>query len=170
MRARDFSTKPRRPRSGISLALVGALALSVAAQQTWSARAELRRAQTRVLEARRDVVAARERVKRLEARSESDQAAIVQAFAATGSPPSRVLHDMIALMPPGVRFDNFQLTYGRDVAVEAQVVARRVADYDEFLDRLAASSRFGSVHPGPETREAELRAGVRAVYHPGSSQ
>jgi hypothetical protein len=71
------------------------------------------------------------------------------------------------LMPSGVRFDRIELAYGRDVEVEIEVVARRVADYDAFLERLGASSRFASVTPGPEVREAEMRASLHAVYHSG---
>jgi Tfp pilus assembly protein PilN len=164
MRSRDFSTKGRASESGLAWALAGALALGVGAQQALAARAELSQARLRVAEARREASALGERLKRTTARSGADQAVIVRALAATLSPPSQVLRDMVALMPSGVRFDSLQVTYGREVTVEAQVVARRVADYDAFLERLAAPGRFGSVEPGPETREAELRASLRAVY------
>jgi hypothetical protein len=164
MRTRDFSTAARSSGSGIAWTLAGALALGVAAQQALAARAELTQAQARVAVARREANTLEERLKRTTARSGADQIVIVRALAVAAAPPSQVLRDMVALMPSGVRFDNLQLTYGRGVAVEAQVVARRVADYDAFLERLAASSRFGSVEPGPETREAELRASVSAVY------
>jgi hypothetical protein len=164
MRARDFSTAGGASGRGQAWTLAGALALGIAAQQALAARAELGQAQARVAAARQQASALSERLKRSTARSGADQAVVVRALAAAGSPPSQVLRDMVALMPSGVRFDNLQLTYGREIVVEAQVVARRVADYDAFLERLAASSRFGSVEPGPETREAELRASLRAVY------
>ena len=170
MRARDFSTERRSSRSGLALTLAGALAFAVAAQQALAARSELRQAEGLVVEARRDVGALRERLKRTTARPGADQAAMVRALSATTSPPSQVLREMVELMPPGVRFDHLELTYGGEVEILAQVVARRVGDYDEFMERLAASSRFGSVEPGPETREPELRARVRAVYRAGSSR
>jgi Tfp pilus assembly protein PilN len=166
MRARNFSTAPRSPRSGLALTVAGALAFAAAAQQALGARADLEEAKTHVVEAGREVSALRERAKRSTTRAEADQATLAQAFSATQSPPSQVLRDMVGLMPEGVRFEALELTYGPAVLVQAQVVARRVADYDEFVDRLAASSRFGSVEPGPETREAELRASLRVVYHP----
>jgi hypothetical protein len=78
-----------------------------------------------------------------------------------------VLHDMVALMPSGVRFDGLVLTYGPEVEIQAQVVALQVADFDEFMDRLALSSRFDLVEPGPEVREGEMRASLRAVYRSG---
>jgi hypothetical protein len=168
MGARDFSTERRGSRSGLVWTVAGALALGVAAQQALAARAELGRAQGLVVEARRDVSALRERLKRTTARPGADQAVRVRALSLTASPPAQVLGDMVALMPSGVRFDHLELTYGREVGIVVQVVARRVADYDEFLERLTASSRFGSVEPGPETREAELRASVRAVHRPTS--
>jgi hypothetical protein len=164
MRTRDFSTAGRSSGSGLAWTLAGALVVVVAAQQTLAARAELGQAQARVMVARQEARALDERLKGTAARPGADQAVIVRALMARGAPPSRVLREVVALMPPGVRFDNLQLTYGREVAVEAKVVARRVADYDAFLERLAASTRFGSVEPGPETREAELRATVRAIY------
>jgi Tfp pilus assembly protein PilN len=164
MRARDFSTARRPSRRGLVWTVAGALALGVAAQQALAARAELGRARELVVEARRDVSALRERLKRTTTRPGADQAVLVRALTLTASPPSQVLRDMVALMPSGVRFDRLELTYGREVGIVVQVVARRVVDYDEFLEKLAASNRFGSVEPGPETREAELRASLRAVY------
>jgi Tfp pilus assembly protein PilN len=169
MRTRDFSSAGRSSGSGLAWTLAGALVLGVAAQQALAARAELGLAEARVAAARREASTLDDRLKRTSARPGADQAVIVRALAAAAAPPSQVLRHLVALMPSGVRFDTVQLTYGREVAVEAQVVARRVADYDAFLERLASSSRFGSVEPGPETREAELRASVRAVYLPGSS-
>ena len=91
---------------------------------------------------------------------------MVRAMGATQSPPSQVLRDVIGLMPAGVRFEHLELIYGRDIELEVLVIARRVADYDEFLVRLAASSRFVSIAPGPEIREPEMRTNLHAVYRP----
>jgi hypothetical protein len=167
MRARDFSTQAPSSRSGLGLATAAALALAFAAQQTVAARGDLGGAGARLAEARRDLTALRERLTRAEGRAGVDQAVLVRAVGATLSPPSRVLSDLIGLMPSGVRFDRVELAYGRDVEVQIEVVARRVADYDAFLERLGASSRFASVTPGPEVREAEMRASLHAVYHAG---
>lgn len=152
------------------MTLAGGLVLAAAAHQAFAALGELRQARARVVEAHREVSALRERLKRIEARSGADQAAIIRAMAATTSPPSQVLRDLVALMPSGVRFSSLELTYGREVEIAVRVLARRVADYDAFMERLVVSSRFGSVEPGPESREAEMQASFRAVYRAGPSQ
>jgi len=166
MRARNFSSEPRSSRSALGLTLVGALVLALAAQQAFSARVELGKAQARVAEARQVLGALRERSKG-SARTGPDQVALARALAASAAPPSQVLHDMIVLMPSGVRFDGLELTYGPEVEIQAQVVALRVADYDEFMERLALSNRFDFVEPGPEVREGGMRARLRAVYRSG---
>ena len=170
MRVRDFSTEGRSSRSGLALTLAGALAFGVAAQQALAARFELSQARVLAVEARRDLSALRERLRQITARPGADQAAMDRALSVTTSPPSQVLRDMVELMPAGVRFDHLELTYGGEVEIQALVVARRVGDYDEFMERLASSSRFRSVEPGPETRVPELRASVRAVYRAGSGR
>jgi hypothetical protein len=170
MRARNFSTVRRPSGKGLALTLAGALALVVAAQQALVARAELRRADARVTEARREVGALRERLKRIEARPGVAQTALVRALAAESSPPSAVLGDLVALMPAGIRLDHLELAYGPRVEVEAAIVARGVADYDGFLDQISASSRFGALEPGPETRAGELHTTLRLVYRGGSGR
>jgi Tfp pilus assembly protein PilN len=163
-RPRDFGTARGASRSGLALTVAGGLALALAAQQALAARGELRQAEARVIEAKRETSDLRERMKQSEARPGPAQAALVRAVASTMSPPSAILRDLVALMPGGVRLDRLELTYGPEVEVSGLVVARRPADYDAFLDRLSSSSRFGALEPGPETREDELRVAVRAVY------
>lgn len=163
-RARDFGTARSASRSGLAFTVASGLVLAFAAQQTLAARGELRQAEVLILEAKRETSVLRERVKRSEARPGAAQAALVRAVASAGAPPSAVLRDFVALMPEGVRLDRLELAYGPEVEVSALVVARRVADYDEFLEHLSSSNRFGSLEPGPEAREGELRATVRTVY------
>jgi len=150
--------------------VAGGLVLALAVQQMLAARGELRQAEARVIEAKREVSLLRERVKRSEARPGQAQAALVRAVAADTAPPSRVLRDFVSLMPGGVRLDRLELTYGPEVELSGLVVARRVADYDAFLDRLSSSSRFGALEPGPEAREDDLRATVRVVYRGGGER
>ena len=163
-RARDFGTARSASRSGLAFTVASGLALALAAQQTLAARSDLRQAEARVIEAKRETSALRERLKRSEARPGPGQAALVRGVASAKAPPSAVLRDLVALMPAGVRLDRLELTYGPEVEVSSVVVARRVADYDEFLDRLSSSPRFGALEPGPETREDDLRATVRVLY------
>jgi len=144
--------------------LVSALVFGLAAQQACAARAAQDRARSRVAEARGDVTALRERLRRLEARSGADDAAIGRALAAAAAPPPRVLADVVALLPGDVRLDGLSLSYGERIELDLQVVARRARDYDLFLERLTASPRFEAVLPGPERREGEVRANVRAAY------
>jgi hypothetical protein len=167
MRARDFSSQPRSSRSGLGLNLAGALALALAAQQAIAARVELGRVEARVAEARRELEVLRQRSKGTAHSAAPAQVALARAMAASAAPPSLVLHDMVALMPSGVRFDGLELTYGPEIEVQVRVVALQVADFDEFMERLALSSRFDLVEPGPEVREGEMRASLRAVYRSG---
>jgi hypothetical protein len=81
-----------------------------------------------------------------------------------------VLGDVVELLPPGVRLDALELTYGTAIELNLQVVARAARDYDQFIERLASSERFAAVEPGPERREGELRVAVRAAYRPGPAR
>ena len=146
------------------LTLASAAALVVAAQQAFTTRVEAGRAENLLVEARRDLGALRDRLKRMSVRPGPDRVALVRARAATMAPPSQVLRDLIDLMPPGVRFDSLEMTYGPEVEIQALVVALAVGDYDEFMERLARSGRFASIEPGPEERGADMRANLRAVY------
>ncbi len=163
-RARDFGTTRSASRSGLAFTVASGLALALAAQQTLAARGELRQAQARVIEVKRETSVLHERMRQSEARPGPVQAALLRAVASAKAPPSAILRDFVALMPGGVRLDRLELTYGPEVEVSGVVVARRVADYDEFLDRLSSSNRFGALEPGPEAREDDLRATVRVVY------
>jgi Tfp pilus assembly protein PilN len=170
MRSRDFSTMRRPSGSGLALTAAGLLALIVATQQALEARSELRQADARVTEASRTLGALRQDVKRIEARPGTIQAALARALAAESAPPSEVLRDLVALLPGGVRLDGLTIAYGKDVEIEAAIVAREAADYDVFLEHISASSRFGSVAPGAETREGEVHTTLHLLYRDGSDQ
>jgi len=165
-RSRDFSTRPEPSRRGWALVLVGALVFAVAAQQATRARSVREEVRSQVAEARRSLAELRERLPRRDAGSRDDAGVTARAVAASDAPPSRVLGDVATLLPAGVRLDGLDLTYGREVEVRLQVVARQASDYDAFIERLARSARFEGVELGPERREGEVRVSVRAAYRP----
>lgn len=164
MRARDFSTHPEPSRPGLGLALAGALVFAVTAQQACAARSTLAAARSQVVAARQRVADVRASLERRGAGSSDDGGAVAPAFTASAAPPSQVLRDLVALLPSGVRLDGLGLTYGRTVEIDLQVVARGARDYDELIEGLTRSARFDDVQPGPERREGEVRASVRARY------
>jgi len=163
--ARDFSTRPQRRRQGLVLLVLSLLALGLAAQQALSAREARTSAEARLRRAREDAALLRDRLSKLD----SDRGGGIgrQALLARVAPPPRVLADVVALLPEDVRLDGLDLSYGRRIEVGLKVVARRAAAYDEFLERLTASTRFASVRPGTEARKGEVRADVRAQYVTG---
>lgn len=173
MRRRDFSTRPEPASRGRALVVVGALVLALAAQQALLARSARDRAQAQVEDARRGVGELRQRLERLERRGSgggAEATVVSRALMASAAPPSRVLGDVVALLPPGVRLDALDLAYGPTVELNLQVVARAARDYDEFIERLARSEHFSAVEPGAERRDGELRVGVRVGYRPGSGR
>ena len=146
------------------LPVVAGLVLTLASLDACMARAARNEAGARAAAARDRVAALRERIRTLEARSTSDDAFMSRAIAAEAAPPAGVLAEIAGLLPGGVRLDGFTVRYDRGVTVDLLVVARGARDYDLFLDRLSASSRFEAVQPGPESREGEIHASVRAAY------
>lgn len=161
--ARDFSTHPEPARRPVLLLAMGGLCLVLAAQQAWAARSARESAQERLDRARGDVASLRDEVRRREAASRTNDVGR-RAALALKAPPPRVLAEITALLPEGVRLDGLDLTYGPHIELDLRVVARRAADYDVFLERLTGSPRFTAVIPGAEARGGEVRAGVRARY------
>lgn len=144
--------------------MVGVLVFAVAAQQAATARSVREEARSQLAEARLRLAELRERLQRRDAGPRDDAGVSARALAASDAPPSRVLGDVATLLPEGVRLDGLDLTYGREVEVHLQVVARQAGDYDAFIERLTRSARFAGVEPGPERREGEVRVSVRAIY------
>ena len=165
-RSRDFSTRPEPSRRGWALVLVGAFVFAVAARQATTARSVREAVRSQVTEARRSLAELGARLPPREAGTRDEAGVNTRALAALEAPPSTVLGDVAMLLPAGVRLDSLDLTYGREVEVRLQVVARQAGDYDAFIERLARSARFDGVEPGPERREGEVRVSVRAAYRP----
>jgi Tfp pilus assembly protein PilN len=164
--SRDFSTNPERPpRSRFELALVAA-GLAALAWSAFGAHASWRDARdkrARVEEARRELAGALERVPHTTP-SSSDAAFAQQALLSLEAAPPVVLAALATVLPPDVRLDGLALDYGGALQLQLQVVARDAAAYDRFLSQLEASPRFGSVSPGEENRDGEVRAVVRASF------
>ncbi len=163
----DFSTHPRPSRSvwpGGLLVLCAVLAAGAGleARQALEAR-RVARAEMDAL--RNELASAQRRLATLESgRQQEGERLAARARLTVEVPPHRVLAELAALLPPGVRLSELGLSYERQLLLDAQLVARRPADYDAFLDRLASSPRFADVLPGPESRDGELRASLRASY------
>ena len=164
--SRDFSTRPQPPaRSPLDLALVaaGLVVLAWSASCAHGSWRDAREKRARVEEARRELTSARERVS-LEAPSSSEAAFSRQALLSLEATPPVVLAALAAVLPPDVRLDGLGLDYGGALQLRLQVVARDAAAYDLFLSRLEASPQFGSVRPGEENRDGEVRAVVSASW------
>lgn len=164
----DFSTRPVASRPGWPALLLLCASAGLAALAGLEARGALReRAVNRaaVDSLRQQLGAARRQLTALDSRRRGDgERLAARARLTVEAPPHRVLSDLAALLPPDVRLAGLTLVYDGQLRVEAQVVARHAAAYDAFLDRLVASRRFSGVLPGPESREGELRASLRASY------
>jgi hypothetical protein len=155
--SRDFSTRPQPPaRSPLDLALVaaGLVVLAWSASCAHGSWRDAREKRARVEEARRELTSTRERVS-LEAPSSTEAAFARQALLSLEATPPVVLAALAAVLPPD---------YGGVLQLRLQVVARDAAAYDLFLSRLEASPQFGSVSPGEENRDGEVRAVVTASW------
>lgn len=168
---RDFSSRPRRPGTGLLDTLLVALA-SLAL--LWSSAQAVRwwreaRSRTRGVEdARGELDAARAQLSALESRP-GDIALARQTLLTLDAPPPRVLAALAEVLPKDVRLESVSMRYGDRLELEMEVVARTSAAYDAFLDRLASSPRFETVLSGEENREGEVRASVRAGFRGGVS-
>ena len=91
-----------------------------------------------------------------------------QVWLTAEAPPPRVVAQVSDLLPPDVRLDALNLSYGRSLEVEMRVVARSWGAYDRLLERLEASPRLKDLVLGAESREGRVETTVRAIFVPGS--
>ena len=168
--APDFRTRPRAPATALAsrVALgVGAAVLLLAlfgAVRATRARDDAREQAERV---RREVEPLRAERRAPEGVSEHGATWRHQAELTAGAAPPRVIADLAALLPGDARMERLDLHYGDRLELDLHVETRTPAAYDRFLEALAASGRIQNVVPGPETREGEGAASVKAVYRPG---
>ncbi len=147
--------------AGGALLLLAALLAGVRAQQ------DLELARGRLDQARSQARSAEARARAGSQRLEPAETELRgQARLGLLAPPSRVLADLEARLPRGVRFERIGLAYGADLRLELQVTAREARDYDRFLEQLEASPRFSELAPGPENRDGELRSSLGLRYVP----
>ena len=159
----DFATSPRRSRvpTWESVALAASLvALALSGAGAWRARDEARAARARLAEVRRDVDAAAARQRTLEALARGP----ARGLPASEAPPSRIVADLAAAIPAGVRLERLLIDYSKEGMVEMNVVARDAAAWDRLLARLEEAPSLREVQPGPESREGEVRTLVRARW------
>ncbi|HXK11909.1 MAG TPA: hypothetical protein VMT70_19885 [Vicinamibacteria bacterium] len=163
----DFGTAPRPSRAPLwdRVALVaGGLALLASGAAAWRARDEAGTARVRLAEVHRDVETASRRLRDLEGRARAG----TPLLPAADAPPARIVSTLASLLPGHARLDGLSIDYGRGGVLQLNVVAREAAAWDLFLDRLAREPRFREVEPGPESRDAEVRSPVRAVWVGGA--
>jgi hypothetical protein len=166
---RDFSAHPGSGgfSTGEWVLVVGALALlALSGFGAVRARSAFAEARDKLEQVRLESQGARDRLRALESRPGSEGGVASRALLTVEAPPTRVVADLAALLPPDVRLESLGLAYGRGVELELQVAARRAQAYDVFLKRLVASPLISAVLPGTENRDGEARASVRATYIP----
>ena len=168
--APDFRTRPRAQSSPLpSRMALGAAAATLLLALGGALRATRARDDARAREerARREVAPLRAQLRAREHVSHRDATWRHQAELTAGAAPPRVIADLAALLPGDARMGRLDLHYGDQLDLDLHVQARSPAAYDRFLEALAASGRIDKVVPGPETREGEVAASVKAVYRPG---
>lgn len=169
MSAPDFSTRPRAPRRPpweLALFAAGVLAAALCTRAIVGTRAEGEAARARLAQVRSEIESGRRRLAELERRASDGVTG--QVWLTAEAPPPRVLAQLGALLPPDVRLDSLNLTYGRTLEVEMRVVARTSGAYDRLLERLEASPRLKDLVLGAESRAGRVDTTVRATFVPGT--
>jgi hypothetical protein len=172
-RMTDFSSDPHRQGAPweTAILIVGVFALATATLAAWRASAELRGRRMEVARLDRETAQARARAGLLEGRQGTAAAALAaQAAGTLDAPPPRVVAELSAAMPPDVRLESLDLDYRDRILVVLRVRARSPEAYDRFLEGLSRSTRFREIVPGPEGRDGELSASVRASYRYGVAE
>lgn len=168
----DFSTRPRARRAPADVALVAVagLALVAASWDAWAARREREHVRSSLAEVQGEVAAAQGRLRSLGARRGGDgERLVTRQELTTDAPPRRLLADITALLPEGVRLRSASFVYKDVVEVDLDVEARSPAAWDDFLERLSRSSSFTAVRPAQEQRDGEMRSAVRMTWSGGRS-
>lgn len=160
----DFSTRPRPPGpqpADLALLVVAATALLLAGWGSCRAWSEVREAEAAVRGARATLATVSHRPGRAKA---SQQAAVGAILLTAEAPPTRVVSDLVPLLPADVRLEGLDLRYGETLSLDLRVVARTARAYDRFLAALESSGRFDRLVPGSELRQGEVHSSLSAVY------
>lgn len=166
----DFRTRPRWSGSALASRIALGVAAAVLLLALFGAvRATLSRddAREQAERARREVEPLRAQLRARESTSRQGATWRRPAELTAAAAPPRVIDELAALLPGDARIERLHLRYGDRLDLDLRVETRSPAAYDRFLEALLASGRIENVVPGPETREGEVAASVRAVYRPG---
>jgi hypothetical protein len=169
----DFSSRARRRHSAwdTTVLVLGCLMLAAAALAAYRASSELRSRRGEAARLDREAADSTAKARLLATRDGTAAAALAaQAEGTLDAPPTRVVADLSGAMPPDVRVQSLDLDYRDRILVGLRVEARSPEAYDLFLKRLSESPRFREIVPGPEKRDGDLSATVRASYRYGVSQ
>lgn len=168
MSAPDFSTTPRRrpPARDLALVIVAVGLALFSVRAAVAAHSEREKARARVAEVQADIEASKARLRTLEVRGGGGEGPLGRALLTSEAPFPRVVAEIAEALPPEVRLESINLVYGRELALEMNVVARDPRAFDRLLERLDSFPRLRDVRPGPENREGEVRTTVRAVWTP----
>lgn len=167
---RDFSSRRRpRGRGPFDLAVLGVasallLASAYAAGSAW---VDARHARASLDEVRREIAAAEDRAKALQAAAGGEGEVGARAVWSATAPPPRVVAALAQMLPRDVRLETLTLRYAAQLEVEMTLTASTAADYDRFLQALESSPVFDRIVLGDESRADAVRASVRARYHGG---
>lgn len=163
----DFSTRPTTRQAPGDIVLVGlaGVLLAAAAWNAVESRSERERVHTALAEVQADVLSTQARLRTLGARRLGEGERLASRQELTGeAPPPRLLAEITALLPEGVRLRSATFAYAEAVAVDLDIEARSAASWDDFLERLSRSTAFTEVRPGQEERDGEIRTVVRMTW------
>ncbi len=163
----DFSSRPRarQAKGDIAVLAIAGLVLAAATWDAVSARREREVVRAALAQVQTEVASAQARLRSLGTRrgGDSERLASRQELT-TDAPPPRLLAEITALLPEGVRLRSASFVYGDAVEVALDVEARSPASWDDFLERLSRSRSFTSVRPAQEQRDGAVRSGVRMTW------
>jgi hypothetical protein len=161
--ARRAAHGPRQPARAWLWLAGGALAVALLMAFTAARTRDL--ARVAEAQARRAADAGRARLRGLP--QSNDPSRRLLEWRVQGGAHASLAHVLAALEPAlssDARLERITVDYGEHIAVSLDVVARGARDYDRFVERLAALPAFADVATGPENRDGEVRAQVRARY------
>ena len=167
--APDFRTRARAARSAFAPRVFLGVALTAFGVTAWDAARAARardEAREQAVLVRGEVEPLRARLRAREGSSGRNGTLRHQAELTAAAAPPRVIADLAGLLPADARVGRLDLHYGERLELDLRVETRTPAAYDRFLEALAASGRVEDVVAGPEAREGEVQASLRAIYRP----
>lgn len=158
----DFAAAPPTQRASTPAVVAAVLVFGLAGADAWLARDLAAESATRVASLQAETAALRSRVERL--RAAVRRGGDAPALGALTVPPATILDHVASRLPADVRLTSFEVRYLDAAQVRVAVEARTPEAWDRLLAALAASPRLRELRPGPERREAGLRASLTATW------